>query len=216
MVHNLSDHKSVVGNILYELRSEAIQKDSMRFRFNMERLGEILAYEMSKHLNFEYSIVETPMGEASMYTVNSKIVLTSILRAGLTLHNGFLRIFDKAENAFVSAYRQHDKDGNFEINLEYVTCPALNAKTLIIIDPMLATGASIHKTLEELSEYGNPAQIHVAAAISSIQGVRHIKRFFPHVSIWTAAIDEELTAKSYIVPGLGDAGDLAYGSKMQD
>lgn len=216
MIHNLSSHKSILNKFLYEMRSVEKQKDSMRFRINMERMGEIMAYEISKHLDYELSTVETPLGEANMEVPKDSIVLASILRAGLPLHQGFLRIFDDVENGFVSAYRSHHKDGTFDIKLEYITCPNIEGKVLILLDPMLATGASIHKTLEYLEEYGNPKQVHVVSVIASSQGVKHIQRFFPNAQIWTGAIDEELTAKSYIVPGLGDAGDLCFGVKLQE
>jgi uracil phosphoribosyltransferase len=216
MLHNLSAHKSIINKFIFEMRSVSIQKDSMRFRMNMERLGELMAYEISKTLDYEEKVVETPLGEALVQMPTQKLVLASILRAGLPLHQGFLRIFDDVENAFISAYRSHHKDGTFDIKLQYVTCPNLDGKVLLILDPMLATGASLHKTLEELKEYGTPSTIHIVSAIASRQGINHVHRFFPHAKIWTAAIDEELTAKSYIVPGLGDAGDLSYGSKLQD
>lgn len=216
MIHNLSSHKSILNKFLYEMRSVEKQKDSMRFRINMERMGEIMAYEISKHLDYEMATVETPLGEANMEVPKDSIVLASILRAGLPLHQGFLRIFDDVENGFVSAYRSHHKDGTFDIKLEYITCPNIEGKVLILLDPMLATGASIHKTLEYLEEYGNPKQVHVVSVIASSQGVKHIQRFFPNAQIWTGAIDEELTAKSYIVPGLGDAGDLCFGVKLQE
>ena len=216
MIHNLSSHKSILNKFLYEMRSVEKQKDSMRFRINMERMGEIMAYEISKHLDYELSTVETPLGEANMEVPKDSIVLASILRAGLPLHQGFLRIFDDVENGFVSAYRSHHKDGTFDIKLEYITCPNIEGKVLILLDPMLATGASIHKTLEYLEEYGSPKQVHVVSVIASSQGVKHIQRFFPNAQIWTGAIDEELTAKSYIVPGLGDAGDLCFGVKLQE
>ena len=216
MIHNLSSHKSILNKFLYEMRSVEKQKDSMRFRINMERMGEIMAYEISKHLDYELSTVETPLGEANMEVPKDSIVLASILRAGLPLHQGFLRIFDDVENGFVSAYRSHHKDGTFDIKLEYITCPNIEGKVLILLDPMLATGASIHKTLEYLEEYGNPKQVHVVSVIASSQGVKHIQRFFSNAQIWTAAIYEELTAKSYIVPGLGDAGDLCFGVKLQE
>jgi uracil phosphoribosyltransferase len=216
MIHNLSQQKSIISKFVSEMRSVSIQKDSMRFRINMERIGELMAYEISKTLDYKNIIVETPLGEANIDVPNKSIVLGSILRAGLPVHNGFLRIFDDVENAFISAYRSHHKDGTFEIKLEYVTCPSLEGKVLIILDPMLATGASIHNTIEELMNFGKPSSIHIVSIIASRQGVNHIHRFFPHANIWVAAIDEELTAKSYIVPGLGDAGDLAFGSKLQE
>ena len=198
------------------MRSVEKQKDSMRFRINMERLGEIIAYEISKMLHYETQVVETPLGEAVMDLPADKVVLTSILRAGLPLHMGFLRTFDDVENGFISAYRSHHKDGSFDIKLEYVTCPNLDNKVLIVLDPMLATGSSIHKTIEHLEEYGVPKQIHIVSAVASSQGVKHLQRYFPNAHIWTGAIDEELTAKSYIVPGLGDAGDLSFGIKVQE
>jgi uracil phosphoribosyltransferase len=176
----------------------------------------LMAYEISKKMEYKLCAVETPMGEAQVNILNSPIVIASVLRAGLPLHNGFLKIFDRAENAFISAYRKHHKDGTFDIKTEYVTCPDLENKVLIIADPMLATGASIAATLENLREYGSPKEIHIVTIISSEQGVNHIRRLFPHIHIWTGVVDEELTAKSYIVPGLGDAGDLAFGSKLQD
>ncbi|MFN8319728.1 MAG: uracil phosphoribosyltransferase [Saprospiraceae bacterium] len=216
MIHNLSSHKSILNKFLYEMRSVEKQKDSMRFRTNMERMGEIMAYEISKHLNYSMTTVETPLGEANIELPNDSIVMASILRAGLPLHQGFLRIFDDVENGFISAYRSHHKDGTFDIKLEYITCPNIDGKILILLDPMLATGASIHKTLEYLEEYGKPKQVHVVSVIASSQGVNHIQRFFPHAQIWTGAIDDELTAKSYIVPGLGDAGDLCFGIKLQE
>lgn len=216
MVHNLSSHKSILNKFLFEMRSVEKQKDSMRFRTNMERIGEIMAYEISKHLNYSMTTVETPLGEANIDLPTDNLVLASILRAGLPLHQGFLRIFDDVENGFISAYRSHHKDGTFDIKLEYITCPNIEGKVLILLDPMLATGASIHKTLEYLEEYGKPKQVHVVSVIASSQGVNHIQRFFPHAKIWTGAIDDELTAKSYIVPGLGDAGDLCFGIKLQE
>lgn len=216
MVHNLSQSNSIIHQYLSEIRSSDIQKDSMRFRINMERIGNLLAYELSKHLKYDEATVETPLGIAKYAKCTDKLVLATILRAGLPLHAGFLQIFDQSENAFISAYRSHHKDGSFEIKLEYVTCPPLKDKVLVLIDPMLATGSSIQKTINELEEYGKPAALHIVAAIASEQGIDHVKRYFPDAHIWTAAIDEELTAKSYIVPGLGDAGDLAYGSKLQE
>jgi uracil phosphoribosyltransferase len=216
MIHNLSSSKSIIQKYMYEIRSVDIQKDSMRFRINLERIGQIIAYEISKHLQYNHKTVETPLGEATVDYPDSKIVLVSILRAGLPLHQGFLHIFDDAQNGFVSAYRTHHKDGTFDIKLEYVTCPSLEGKVVILVDPMMATGSSIHKTMEHLADYGKPSQLHIAAAISSRQGVNHVQRYYPHAQIWSGAIDEELTAKSYIVPGLGDAGDLAFGSKLQD
>ncbi len=216
MVKNLSDTNSIANKFIAQLRDVKVQHDQMRFRRNMERLGEVMAYEISKTLKFKKQDVETPLGIAEVMLPDQGIVLAPILRAGLPLHQGFLNYFDDAANAFVSAYRKHHKDGTFEIELEYVSCPDLTGSVLIVVDPMLATGASMNITIKELEQHGQPAQIHVATAIASRQGLNYVKRNNPGVHIWMGALDEELTAKSYIVPGLGDAGDLAYGNKLQE
>jgi uracil phosphoribosyltransferase len=216
MVHKLSKNHSIVNRFLSELRDVTIQKDRQRFRFNMERIGEILAYEISKTLPFKRAEVETPLGIANTYVPSQEVVLAPILRAALPLHQGMLRIFDQAENAFVSAYRRHHKDGSFEINLEYLSCPDLSNKILVIIDPMLATGSSMELSLKELSRHGHPVQVHFATVVASPYGLERLERLFPNAHIWMAELDEELTAKSFIVPGLGDAGDLAYGPKLQE
>ena len=182
----------------------------------MERVGEILAYEISKTFDFVEKEVETPMGIAKAQIPEQRVVIASILRAGLPFHNGMLNFFDNADNAFVSAYRQHHKDGTFEINIQYVSCPNLDDCVLILADPMLATGASMDLALNTLLENGTPAKIHIATAIASTYGLDHIRRLHPKAYIWMGDQDEELTARSYIVPGLGDAGDLAFGSKLQD
>ena len=182
----------------------------------MERLGNIMAYEVSKHLQYTEKEVETPLGIANMNVLSSSIVLCTILRAGLSFHQGMLDFLDESNNAFIAAYRKNHKDGTFEISLEYVTCPNLDNKTLMLIDPMLATGSSIKKTMEALDEHGNYDQLHIVSIIASADGVDYIKRHFPEAHLWVVAIDDELTAKSYIVPGLGDAGDLAYGNKVQE
>lgn len=213
---NLSNHHSIVQQFVSELRDVNVQLDQMRFRKNLERIGEILAYEISKTLEYEEVIVETPFGEATTVALHTQPVLATILRAGLPMHQGMLNFFDKAGNAFVSAYRRHHKDGSFEINVEYVSCPSLADRPLIICDPMLATGASMEKAIRELIKHGVPSSIHIATAICAAEGIEYIRQSFPYAHIWTCAIDEELTAKSYIVPGLGDAGDLAYGSKRQE
>ena len=216
MIFNLNERDTIANKFVAELRSVEIQKDRMRFRRNLERLGEILAYEISKTFEYEEVDVETPLGIATINIPSERIVLGTILRAGLPFHQGMLNVFDEAENAFVSAYRRHHKDGSFEIKLEYVSCPNLEDSILIIADPMLATGASIVNTIRELQLYGTPKAIHVVAAIAAAPGVDHVQRYFPKANIWLGALDEELTAKSYIVPGLGDAGDLSYGEKVQD
>ncbi|MCC6724117.1 MAG: uracil phosphoribosyltransferase [Saprospiraceae bacterium] len=215
MVVNLSDKNSLTNRFVAELRDVHIQKDRMRFRRNLERLGEVMAYEISQKLNYQAQSVETPLGVAHHSLPADRIVLATILRAGMPMHQGMLNYFDDAENAFISAYRRHHKDGSFEIALEYVSCPNLQDCVLILCDPMLATGASVALALEALRKFGVPSQVHVVTAIASRQGIDHIRRTLPQAGIWAGAIDEELTAKSYIVPGLGDAGDLAYGPKLQ-
>ena len=216
MIKNISQTNSIANQFLAEIRNIHIQKDKMRFRRNLERLGEVMAYEVSKTLNYQTQDVETPLGIANVNLCYQDVVLAVIIRAGLPLHQGFLNYFDEAENAFVSAYRKHHKDGSFEIEIEYVSCPDLTDKVLIIVDPMLATGASMKIAIEELKKFGSPDKIHIVTAIASRQGLNYIRRHVPDAEIWTGAIDEELTAKSYIVPGLGDAGDLAYGAKASE
>jgi len=216
MHHNLQLKNSLLSRFIAELRGIEIQKDRMRFRKNMERIGEIFAYEISQTLQYHAEDVETPMGLASVQTCGDRLVIANILRAGIPMHYGVLNYFDQADNAFVSAYRMHHKDGSFEINLQYVSCPDLNDAVLIICDPMLATGASMDISLQNLLEYGTPKQVHIVKAIASTPGLDHIRRVYPKAHIWTGAVDEELTAKSFIVPGLGDAGDLSFGPKVQD
>ncbi len=209
----LNQTSSIANTFIAELRDSSIQNDRMRFRRNLERLGEVLAYEISKSLKYERRSVQTPLGEAEEMLLADRIVLATILRAGLPFHQGMLNFFDQADSAFVSAYRRHYQSGEFEIKMEYVSAPDLDEAVLILTDPMLATGASMEIVLRELLEMGNPCEVHVAAVIASSDGVDRIRRMFPDVKIWLAALDEELTAKAYIVPGLGDAGDLAYGNK---
>ncbi len=216
MTFILNQHNSVANKFIAELRDVNVQKDKMRFRKNLERLGEVIAYEISKTLKYKEIEVETPLGISRPSVPDQNIILATILRAGLPFHQGFLNYYDDAHNAFISAYRMHHKDGTFEINLEYISCPNLENSVLIICDAMLATGASMSLAIKELLEHGTPKQIHVAAAIASTSGVNYIKRIFPQSKIWLGALDEELTARSYIVPGLGDAGDLAYGTKIQE
>ncbi len=216
MIFNLADHNSIANRFLAEVRDSQIQRDAMRFRKNMERIGEVLGYEISKKLDYKATEVETPLGIAEIFLPLDSIVLATILRAGLPMHRGLLNYFDNAENAFVSAYRQHHKDGTFEINLEYVSCPNLDDKVLIVADPMLATGASMNLTINTLKEYGKPKEIHLVTAIASSYGLRFVRRKQPKAHIWMGALDEELTARSFIVPGLGDAGDLSFGEKLQD
>lgn len=215
MVHDLSLNNSIVNQFVSELRDVQIQKDRMRFRKNLERLGEIFAYEISKTLVFEKTEIITPLGIATVPVLKNHPIIGTILRAGLPLHYGLLNYFDQADNAFISAYRRHHKDGSFDIKLEYIGSPALDDRELILCDPMLATGASIVMTYKALLEKGIPRHTHIVCALASTLGVEHVKRNLPaNVTIWSAAIDDELTAQSYIVPGLGDAGDLAFGGKL--
>jgi uracil phosphoribosyltransferase len=215
MVHNLSIHNSIINQFVSELRDVQIQKDRMRFRKNLERLGEIFAYEISKTLQYEDREVITPLGIATVPVLKEQPIVGTILRAGLPLHYGLLNYFDQADNSFISAYRRHHKDGTFDIKLEYVGSPPIHDRELILCDPMLATGSSIVMTYKALLEKGTPRHTHIVCALASTLGIEHVKRNMPaNVTIWSAAIDEELTAQSYIVPGLGDAGDLAFGSKM--
>ena len=216
-IHNLSETNSVLNNFLAEIRHVATQNDAMRFRRNIERIGEILSYEMSKSFSFETQKIETPLGFSDIPMTSNNIVICSILRAGLPLHNGVLNYFDKAENAFISAYRHHKEGGDdFEIVVEYVACPDLQDKTLILVDPMLATGQSLVLTFEALRSYGTPKEIHLVSVIGAKAGVDFVKeKFSGNTHLWIAAVDKDLNSKGYIVPGLGDAGDLAYGSKLQ-
>jgi uracil phosphoribosyltransferase len=215
MVINLSQQHSLVSNWVGEIRDVNIQTDRMRFRRNLERIGEVAAYEISKVLPFNETEIQTPLGMAVTKILKDQPVIATILRAGLPLHQGLLNYFDKADNAFISAYRKHHKDGSFEISLEYISCPEIENRVLIISDPMLATGSSMVKTIHFLKEEGRPHQIHIVAAIACTVGIEYVKREEPGVTIWCGDIDDELTAKGYIVPGLGDAGDLAFGTKLQ-
>jgi uracil phosphoribosyltransferase len=215
MVINLSNECSLVCDWISEIRDVQIQTDRMRFRRNLERIGEIAAYEISRKLVYEEKEVQTPLGIAPSRVMKEQPVLATILRAGLPLHQGLLNYFDKADNAFISAYRKHNLDGSFEISLDYISCPELENRVVIISDPMLATGSSLVKTIQYLREEGHPREIHIVAAIACSVGIEYVQRSEPNVKIWCGAIDEELTAKGYIVPGLGDAGDLAFGTKVQ-
>jgi uracil phosphoribosyltransferase len=216
MVVNLSTEHSLVTNWIAEIRDFEIQKDRMRFRRNLERVGEVAALEISKVLPYKEVEIQTPLGVAKAKVLEEQPVLTTILRAGLPLHQGLLNYFDKADNAFVSAYRKHDKEsGSFEISLEYFSSPDIENRIVIISDPMLATGASLVKTIQYLREEGEPKSIHIVAAIACSVGIEFVRRNIPSATIWCGDIDDELTAKGYIVPGLGDAGDLAYGVKIQ-
>jgi len=215
MVVNLSKHYSLLSDWIGELRDVDVQGDRMRFRRNLERIGEVTAMEISKMLAYEEREIQTPLGISLCKVLKQQPVLATILRAGLPLHQGLLNYFDKADNAFISAYRKHNPDGSFEISLDYVSCPELENRVVIISDPMLATGSSLVKTIQFLREEGHPSEMHVVTAIACTVGIEYVQRSEPNIKIWCGAIDDELTAKGYIVPGLGDAGDLAFGSKVQ-
>jgi len=215
MVVNLSKGYSLLSDWVGELRDTEVQGDRMRFRRNLERIGEVAAYEISKQLGYVEKEIQTPLGISNCNVLKDQPVLATILRAGLPLHQGLLNYFDKADNAFISAYRKHNKDGTFEISLDYISCPELENRVVIVSDPMLATGASLVKTIKFLREEGHPSHIHVVTAIACTVGIEYVHRSEPQVTIWCGAIDDELTAKGYIVPGLGDAGDLAFGTKVQ-
>lgn len=216
-VHHLQDQHSLASKFLAELRDVRIQKERMRFRRNIERLGEILGYELSKTLSYQPREVESPLGKATQQFPDTTIVICSILRAGMPLHQGLLNYFDDADNSFISAYRHHPfDDERFEIIVEYLASPELTGKTLILADPMLATGRSFVNVLRALEEMGQPREIHLVSIIGARPGVAHVAKHFPeNAQLWIAAIDEKLNKKGYIIPGLGDAGDLCYGEKVQ-
>ena len=212
---NLGDTNSILNKFVAELRDVDIQKDSLRFRRNVERIGETMAYEISKEFHYSTKDIQSPLGIAPMNTPDDQIVISTILRAGLPFHQGFLRYLDNAENAFVSAYRKYKDRLNFDIHIEYIASPRLTGKTLIISDPMLATGSSMELAYEALLTKGVPGHVHVASIISSKQALEYLQKKMPDdkTTIWIAALDNDLDDHSYIVPGLGDAGDLAFGEK---
>lgn len=215
-VINLGQTNSIINPIVREIRDQDIQQDSFRFRHNLERLGELFAYEISKTMEYHPVHVSTSLGNLDVAELKQQPVLATILRAGLPLYQGMLHLFDKANNAFISAYRSYQKNGEFDIQVEYVSSPPLSGRCFIIADPMLATGASMALTCRELfHSHGEPDSIHLVCVIASTEGIEYLKKKMPgkNITLWTAAIDEDLTAKAYIVPGLGDAGDLAYGPK---
>ena len=214
-VINLGEKNSILNKFVSQIRDSKIQKDSMRFRRNLERLGEIFAYEISQHMDYSQRQVTTPLGIADINIYDDNVVIATILRAGLPLHQGILNYFDDAQNAFVAAYRKYDKGEGFHINIEYTSTPNLDGKTLIIADTMLATGASLEIAYKKLREAGEPKYTHIVCPVASAYAVEYLQKNIinDNVTLWVAAIDEELTSRSYIVPGLGDAGDLAYGIK---
>lgn len=216
-VINLSEHNSVLNHFLREIRDVKIQKDSLRFRRNIERIGEVMAVEVSKQLNYEPVQVQTPLATATVNTISDQLVLATILRAGMPLHQGFLNIFDHAENAFLSAYRRVNEKGELEIVAEYMAAPAIDGKTLIVVDPMLATGMSMEVGYLALLRHGMPKHTHLCCAIGTPQSIEYLRKALndrEDVTLWCAAVDPVLNDKKYIVPGLGDAGDLCYGTKI--
>ena len=215
-IHNFSKENSILNNFMSEIRSISIQQDRMRFRRNIERIGEILCYEMSKTLTFKKCCLKTPLGEMSLMQPSENFVICSVLRAGLPLHNGVLNYFDNAENAFISAYRHHKSKTEFEIVVEYIASPSIEGKTLILVDPMLATGQSIVSTYKALLSHGTPKNTHIISVLGAKKGVTLTASKFPkNTQLWIAGVDEDLNDKGYIVPGLGDAGDLSFGIKLK-
>jgi uracil phosphoribosyltransferase len=215
MIHEFGQYSSIFNTFIAEIRDRNIQVDPLRFRRNLERIGEVLAYELSKTLSYESNEVTTPLGIASAKILSEQPVIATILRAGLPLHQGVLNYFDRAESAFVSAYRKHKNADEFDIKVEYLASPSLDKRDLIICDPMLATGSSMDMVYKALLKNGTPKSIHIVTAIASSEAIKYVRDRLPETTqIWVGAIDKELTAQSYIVPGLGDAGDLAYGSKI--
>ena len=213
---NLGNQDSIFNHFIREIRDINIQNDSMRFRRNIERIGELFAYEISKELEYEDKKITTPLGISTESLIKNKPVLSTILRAGLPLHQGFLNYFDSSDNAFISAYRKHKKGGDFEIKIEYMSSPDLENKTIILCDPMLASGSSMILAMEALLSQGTPKHIHIVAVIASSEGINYVKKNIPtqNCTLWIGAEDEEMTSQSYIVPGLGDAGDLSFGKKV--
>lgn len=216
VIHNFENENSILNQFVAELRGIKVQKDSLRFRKNIERIGEVLAYEVSKTLRYQKQPITTPLGTKNIALAVDKLVICSILRAGLAFHQGFLNYFDAAENGFISAYRYHVNDSDeFEVRVNYFAAPNLDGKILILADPMLATGTTLENVFKGLAKHGTPKQIHIVSVIGSEQGIAHTATNFPeNTHLWIAAVDPTLNAKGYIVPGLGDAGDLSYGEKL--
>ncbi len=216
IIHQFDQRNSLLNTFISEMRDVDIQKDSMRFRRNIERVGEVLAYEVSKTLDYAEAEVTTPLGTKNSFLCSDRLVICSVLRAGLPLHHGILNYFDAAENAFISAYRHHpNNDDDFEVIVKYFASPSLDGKVLILTDPMLATGRTLENVLNVLKNSGTPKQIHILSVIGSQAGVARVEKVFPRdTQLWIAAVDEKLSSKGYILPGLGDAGDLCYGVKL--
>ena len=215
MVINLSEKHSLVSNWVAELRDTEVQQDRMRFRRNLERIAEVIGYEISKQLPWEEKEITTPLGISTCKMLAEHPVLATILRAGLAMHTGLLNFFDKGDKAFISAYRKHNPEGSFDIHMEYMSCPEIENRIIIISDPMIATGSSLVKSIEFLKVEGTIKELHIVCAIACTVGIEYVSRAYPKATIWCGDIDDEITAKGYIVPGLGDAGDLAFGAKMQ-
>lgn len=215
MIKNIGESNSLLNRFISELRNEKIQQDRMRFRRNLERIGEVFAYEISKTLDYSMTSVTTPLGIADLMLPAEEPVLATIMRAGLPFQNGFLNFFDMAENAFISAYRKYNKDGTFTIQFEHLSCPPIDGKVVILNDVMMASGSSFVLSYQALLAKGTPKHTHLVSIIASKEGISYVKRHLPmkNITLWVGAIDDELTVKGYIVPGLGDAGDLAYGDK---
>lgn len=216
IIHNLGVENSILSQFISEIRDVSIQKDQMRFRRNIERIGEILGYELSKTLNYSTTEIKTPLGSKSLKLQSEELVLCSVLRAGLPLHQGLLNYFDSAENAFISAYRSHPDDSDdFEVIVNYLAAPSLENKILVLADPMLATGKTLENTFNAMKSHGTPSQIHIVSVIGSKEGINYIKNKFPDTThLWIATIDDTLNSRGYIIPGLGDAGDLSFGLKL--
>ena len=211
----LTEQSSIANHFIAELRDVHIQKDPLRFRRNLERLGELLAYEISKTLTYSRTTVQTPLGQTKTLLLTQQPVLAAVLRASLPFHQGFLNAFDRAENAFIGAYRGNHTEGeDFTVELEYISCPDITGKTLILVDPMLATGKSLETSYRSLLRYGIPARTHIAAVIASPEGIQYVQSRMPECRLWVGEIDERLNHNYYIIPGLGDAGDLAFGEKL--
>ena len=216
MVINLSEKHSLVSNWVSQLRDIDVQQDRMRFRNNLERIAEVIGYEISKKMPWEEKEITTPLGIKTSKILSEQPVLATILRAGLGMHTGLLNYFDKGDNAFISAYRKHNPDGSFNIHMQYMSCPEIENRILIISDPMIATGSSLVKSIEFLKEEGAFKELHIVCAIACTVGIEHVLSAYPKATIWCGDIDDEITAKGYILPGLGDAGDLAFGDKVQN
>ncbi len=215
-VHDFSNEKSILNQFIMEMRNVSIQNDSMRFRKNIERIGEVLSFEMSKTLQYKTEIATTPFGKKEMQVPEIDLVVCSILRAALPLHNGILNFFDTAENAFISAYRHHPDGGDdFEVIVNYLASPSIEGKTLVLTDPMLATGKTLENVLKAFNSHGTPKQIHIISIIGAKPGIEYIESIFPkNTHLWIAAVDDQLNNRGYIIPGLGDAGDLSFGQKL--